>query len=187
MKYSAIILSMFLSCFLLSNATYAQLDDESINVSFSVPEVALIDIEHIGFGILEFTLLPASETGASPAVQQNNTEELWINYSSAIGKYSPSRSIVAQISDGTLPQGLVLYVQASNYSGTGDGILGFSAGKVVLGNEPRQVITGIGSGYTGNGVGNGHLLNFWVDITDMEEVTTIESTDFTILYTLTDD
>lgn len=164
----------------------AQHDEKAINVGFSIPEVALIDIESTGNQTIEFELLPSSETGGSPVIHQTNNQEFWINYSSALGRFSQNRSIVAQVTGGTLPQGLDLYIKAANYSGNGDGYTGISAGKVKIGFDPRPVITGIGSAYTGNGIGNGHRLNFEIDISQMEKITANESIDFTILYTLTD-
>lgn len=180
------IIAVFVLGLLHANTARAQHDEKSINVAFSIPEVALIDIEYLGSQTIEFELLPSAETGGSPVVIQRTNQELWINYSSALGRFSQHRSIVAQVTDGNLPQGLDLYVNAADYSGNGDGHTGMSAGKVKLSTDPRPVVTGIGSAYTGNGIGNGHRLNFEIDISQMEKVMANESIDFTILYTLTD-
>ncbi len=171
---------------LLCKTVHAQYDEESVNVRFSLPEVALIDIEHTGDGTIEFELLPAAETGSSPVIKQTNSQEFWINYSSALGKFSQHRSIVAQVTGGSLPAGLDLYIQATDYAGIGSGQTGNSSGRVMIGNDPRPIVTGIGSGFTGDGIGNGHQLNFEIDISQMEKITASESLDFTILYTLTD-
>lgn len=186
MKNITTILATLLLALLLCQHASAQLDEETVHIGFSLPEVALMDVEYIGNGMIEFELLPASETGGSPVVRQLTSQEFWINYSSALGKFSPDRSIVAQISGGTLPEGLELYIQATDYSGNGDGKTGASVGKVKIGSDPRPIITGIGSAYTGNGIGNGHRLNFEVDISQMEKVSASGAHDFTILYTLTD-
>lgn len=175
-----------IALFLFVGTVSAQHDEERINMRITMPEVALVDIEHIGNGTLEFELLPSSETGGAPVIKQKRNEEMWLNYSSARSKYSQNRSIVAQISTGNLPEGLSLFVHASNYRGTGKGEMGISAGKVLIDSNPRSIITNIGSGYTGNGIGNGHMLSFEVDINLMEKIIAIESTDITILYTLTD-
>nr|WP_319511492.1 hypothetical protein [uncultured Draconibacterium sp.] len=180
------IVTVFMLGGLVHKTASAQHDEKALNVGFSIPEVALIDIEYLGSQTIEFELLPSSETGGSPVIRQRTNQELWINYSSALGRFSQHRSIVAQVTDGSLPQGLDLFVNATEYSGNGDGHTGVSAGKVKIGTDPRPVITGIGSAYTGNGIGNGHRLNFEVDISQMEKVMANESIDFTILYTLTD-
>lgn len=187
MKNLGIVIgTAFLLIVLVSNSVYAQRDEESVNVRFSLPEVALIDIEHTGSGTIEFELLPSAETGSSPVIKQTNNQEFWINYSSALGRFSQHRSIVAQVTGGSLPSGLDLYIRANDYTGIGGGKTGASAGRVMIGNDPRPIVTGIGSGFTGDGIGNGHRLNFEIDISQMEKITANESHDFTILYTLTD-
>ena len=153
---------------------------------FSIPEVAQLDIEFMSTGNLEFEVLPASNVGGAPLIQQSISEELWGNYSSAIRRNGAKRSIEAQIINGTLPKGLSLYVHASSYSGSGRGELGVSTGETVLGTTPNAVIHNIGSCFTGNGMNNGHKLNFVLEITDMDLVNAMEPTEFTILYTISD-
>ncbi|KJF44500.1 hypothetical protein [Draconibacterium sediminis] len=182
---TTIIVALLLGLVLCRNAS-AQFDEKNVHIGFSLPEVALMDVEYIGNGTIEFELLPAAESGGSPVIRQLTSQEFWINYSSALGKFSPDRSIVAQIAGGTVPEGLELYILAADYSGNGEGKTGASAGKVLVGSDPRPIITGIGSAYTGNGIGNGHQLNFEIDISQMEKVSASGSHDFTILYTLTD-
>ncbi|HYQ57415.1 MAG TPA: hypothetical protein VEP89_08695 [Draconibacterium sp.] len=186
MKIITTILATLLLGMVLCRQASAQLDEETVHIGFSLPEVALMDVEYIGNGTIEFELSPSAESGGSPVVRQLTSQEFWINYSSALGKLSPDRSIVAQISGGTLPEGLELYIQANDYSGNGEGKTGASVGKVMVGNDPRPIITGIGSAYTGNGIGNGHRLYFEIDISQMEKVSASGSHDFTIMYTLTD-
>lgn len=186
MKNITTIMATLLMVFVLCRHASAQLDEETVHIGFSLPEVALMDVEYIGNGTIEFELLPSSESGGSPVFRQLTSQEFWINYSSALGKFSPDRSIVAQVSGGSLPEGLELYIQATDYSGTGKGKTGASVGKVMIGSDPRPIITGIGSAFTGNGIGNGHRLNFQVDISQMEKIEAIGSHDFTIMYTLTD-
>ncbi len=161
-------------------------DEERINVGISVPEVALLDIEYRVNSSLEFEVLPSAEAGSAPIVQQTNSEELWINYSSAITNYGQRRSIEAQVAGGVLPEGIALYVEASAYLGTGKGEVGVSAGRTLVGYEPHPIITGIGSCFTGDGINNGHSLAFSLDISNMQKVTAMEPSEFTILYTITD-
>nr|WP_321354384.1 hypothetical protein [uncultured Draconibacterium sp.] len=183
--YFSIVTTLLLELVVCQHAN-AQLDEEIVHIGFSLPEVALVDIEYIGNGTIEFELLPAAESGGAPVVRQLTSREFWINYSSALGRHSRHRSIVAQIVGGTLPEGLELFIQASDYSGNGGGETGMSAGKVLVGSDPRPIITGIGSAFTGDGIGNGHRLSFEIDISQMEKVSAIGAHDFTVMYTLTD-
>ncbi len=186
MKSITTILAALLIGLALCRQASAQFEYEIVHIGFSLPEVALMDVEYIGNGTIEFELLSSAESGGSPVIKQRTNQELWINYSSALGRFSQYRSIVAQVADGNLPQGLDLYVSATDYSGNGDGHIGMSTGRVKLSADPRPIVTGIGSAYTGNGIGNGHRLSFEIDISQMEKVIANESIDFTILYTLTD-
>jgi len=183
---SKIIFLILATHILFNNVARGQGDEERINVGVTIPEVAIMDIEYQTNSSLEFEVLPSAEAGSEPVVQQTNSEKLWINYSSATTTTGSNRSIVAQITDGTLPEGISLYVEASPYSGTGKGETGVSAGKTLIGNAPRPIITSIGSCYTGDGINNGHSLNFSLDINNMEKVTAMEPSEFTILYTITD-
>ena len=180
-----IVLIVF--CFIMLGLKgWAQLNDLRLNLGFSIPEVAQLDVEYTGSGSLDFEVLPSSNVGASPLIRSTSSEELWVNYSSAIRKNGLRRSIEAQIVNGTLPKGMSLYVQASSYTGTGKGEMGVSTGETMLDTKPNAVIDHIGSCFTGNGMNNGHKLNFVLEINDMDEVNAMEPAEFTILYTITD-
>lgn len=164
----------------------AQLNDLRLNLAFSIPEVAQLDVEYRGSGSLDFEVLPSSEVGGSPQIKSTSLEELWVNYSSAIRKNGSRRSIEAQIVNGTLPEGMSLYIQASSFSGIGKGEIGISTGETELEAKPNAIIDNIGSCFTGDGMNNGHKLNFILEITDMDEVNASGPAEFTILYTISD-
>ena len=63
---------------------------------------------------------------------------------------------------------------------------GTSAGKVKISEEPRPIITGIGSCFTGDGVNMGHELTYSVEITDFNKVRSETDKVFTVVYTITD-
>ncbi|HKI87647.1 MAG TPA: hypothetical protein VKA38_01380, partial [Draconibacterium sp.] len=82
--------------------------------------------------------------------------------------------------------GISLYLEASQYTGSGDGKLGHPAGKINLTNQPQPIITGLGSCYTGDGINNGHSLSFSMEISDYSKIHAVDETKFTIMYTITD-
>ena len=125
------------------------------------------------------------ESGELPVLQQSS-DNLWINYSSSLASGQNSRSIVAEISQGALPEGITLYLKASNYSGTGGGNYGHSAGKVSLSSQPKPIITNIGNCFTGDGINNGHLLAFSIEISDYTKIVSVENSSIVVLYTITD-
>lgn len=169
-----------------SNVVFGQLEEGEINVFFSVPEIALIDIEPSIDNSVHFSIVPSAETGESPLIENHTSQTLWLNYSSATTTPENTRSIMAEISQGTIPEGIILYLEASVYSGTGDGATGYPSGKVSINNHAQQIIAGIGSCYTGDGINNGHSITYSIDISDYSKIHSIEHSDFTILYTITD-
>ena len=79
-----------------------------------------------------------------------------------------------------------MYLEASAYSGTGKGQLGQPTEKINLTNQPLPIITGVGNCFTGDGVNNGHLLKFSIEVSDYSKLYAIDETVFTVLYTITD-
>jgi hypothetical protein len=171
---------------LFSTHAFSQWEEGQINVFFSVPEIALVDIESITSNNINFTIIPSNESGGTPEIKESNNESLWINYSSAMKNLKSSRSIVAEISNGNLPEGIQLFLKASDYSGRGKGKLGHPTEKINLSSQPKPIITEIGSCFTGDGVNNGHQLSFSIAVTDYSKMRSTQELDFTVLYTITD-
>ncbi len=171
--------------------TYAQDDNtEAHNVVIGIPEVAILDLESAAGTTI--TLGPTAPTEAGLAVafpSQNNS--IWLNYSSIVGSTTePSRNVTVQITSGTVPSGTTLEVVASADAGSGDGAVGAPAAAVTLSNAAQNIITGIGSAYTGDGVSKGHNLAYTLDLAsgagsyallDFDDSNTLE-----ITYTLSD-
>jgi len=180
------IVFVILGLLFVSGEAFSQWEEGEINVSFSLPPVALVDIEPDVNNSIHFTVLPASESGASPQIRRTTSQALWLNYSSALANPQNTRSIVAEISGGGLPEGVSLNVEASGHKGMGDGEFGQPAGKVELGNQPKAIITNVGNCFTGDGEGNGHQLTFSIEVADYSKISAADETSFTILYTLSD-
>ncbi len=179
------VLILFFTAF-STKPVLAQTDEGQINVYFSIPEIALIDIESNSGNDINFTIMPSNVSGGSVVINETSEEKLWINYSSALANSKTSRSIVAEIAQGDLPEGITLYLKASSYSGSGGGELGQPTSKVQLSAQPLSIITGVGSCFTGDGVNNGHLLTFSVEVEDYSLLKANEQSFFTVLYTITD-
>ncbi len=182
-KYILLFLGAFV--FFINNA-FAQWEEGELNVSFSLPPVALVDIEPDANNSIHFTVLPVAESGASPQIKRTTDQTLWLNYSSALANPQNTRSILAEITGGGLPEGVTLNVEALRYDGTGDGQFGQPAGKVSLSNQPKAIITDVGNCFTGDGVNNGHQLTFSIEVSDYSKITAASESSFTILYTLSD-
>ena len=163
-----------------------QWENGQVSVSFSLPEVALVDVEPDDDNSIQFTILPGTESGEKPEVGNASNNSLWLNYSSALPANLSSRSITAEVSQGVVPPGIQLFLEASHFQGNGRGIRGQSSGKIELTGSPRPVISGIGNCYTGDGINSGHQLTFSIAIDDAAEMGSAGEHNFVILYTLTD-
>jgi hypothetical protein len=170
----------------VSNHAFSQWNESQINVRFSLPEIALIDIEPSSDNSVFFSVDPALESGDEPQINKNSNESLWLNYSSSLQSSTQSRSIVAEIGQGTLPEGIVLYLEVSTFSGLGKGKVGQPTGKILLSTQPKAVLTNIGNCFTGDGINNGHVLSYSIEIADLTNLHASDESNFTILYTISD-
>ncbi|MFZ5429421.1 MAG: hypothetical protein ACOZDD_04245 [Bacteroidota bacterium] len=180
-KISLIIASLIFSV----GMVVAQTSDTNVashSVSVTVPEVALIDVE--GGELVTFVLAAPTEAGEgfeAPASDNN----LWLNMTSIV-EQGKTRNITVQMNN-ALSTALSLKVTATGDAGNGNGSFG-TAGNTLIGTAASDLITGIGSGYTGNGANNGYNLTYELVINesnyaDLYAITqTVEVT-----YTLTDE
>ncbi len=89
-----------------------------------------------------------------------------------------------------LPKGILLKVQAYNTTEGGAGNPGTPTNEVILSNNPSDIITGIGSCYTGQGIENGPFLKYSIEFDKTAEnyaLISSKSYRLDIVYTLTDD
>ncbi len=164
---------------------FSQNESSNINLRFSIPEIAVMDVEP-DFNNIEFSVIASADPGGQPEIEQVSGESVWINYSSAIRNKGNKRAINAQLTNNTLPEGISFYIQASAASPFGSANQGISAGKVQISSEPRPIITGIGSCFTGDGMNMGHELRYVLEITDFNKIESKPDQVFTVLYTITD-
>ena len=114
-----------------------------------------------------------------------------MNYSSILGN-DTSRSVTVAITAGTVPAGLKLTVLASAASADGAGTKGTAllAAHTLTGTA-TNIVSGIGSTYTGDGAEKGHKLTYQLGYatdaaTNYGALDFDNSDDLTITYTLSD-
>lgn len=185
----AISLICAILCSIVTNSAIAQADNsESHQIEIRIQEVALIDLESNAPDFISLTPATPSEAGNEMDFSSAFDQNIWINYSSVTGTSEPLRKVSAYI-EGNVPDGLNLNVTASSYQGNGKGKLGISEGKVELTEQATDIITGIGSCYTGNGVNNGHQLVYSLDLENADSYGKLnfnQSASISVTYTLTD-
>lgn len=125
------------------------------NITFSLPEISLLDLEPAG--TVSMTLSKPNEAGL-PIAPPTTDKSKWINYTSAIQAGGITKNITASIST-TIP-GIDIKLTTSNATGSGAGVLGLPTGEITLSTSAQNIIIGIGGAFTGDGPNNGHQLTF---------------------------
>jgi hypothetical protein len=170
---------LFLFAGLGLKASYGQ---ESAEISVSLPEVALLDLEPRASEVVLEIKAPINAGSIINGAESQNAK--FLNYSSAVGR-EKYRDVFIQIEYGMVPPGLRLSVQASECFG-GMGTLGRPLGKVVLSANPQRIINSIGGAFTGNGAKNGHALSYFLDIVNVAELDFNASNKIGIVFTFID-
>lgn len=180
---------------LSANASFAQ--DSNIathTVAINIAEVALLDLEVAVGSSTAITLAGTAptEAGLPMTFEDANNSDIWINYSSIVGSLTePARNVSVQITDGAVPAGLKLTAVAAADADAGAGAMGVSSAVLTLSTDTQDIITGVGSAYTGDGAGSGHKLTYQLAYatdaaTDYADLDFDNSDILTITYTLSD-
>ncbi|HEY1055842.1 MAG TPA: hypothetical protein VGE24_11925, partial [Emticicia sp.] len=151
-------------------------------------EVALLDIETAGTRNFTITFEAPDDAGDALKSISNNTD-LWLNWTSIVtdgAGTDPSRAIKVKM-NATI-SGLDVKVQPGALSADGEGTKGTIVGSALtLSTTDQDLVTAIGSCYTGNGSSKGSNLTYSFAPTsgsygDLKKT----ATTLTITYTLTD-
>ncbi|MDO9274964.1 MAG: hypothetical protein Q7T92_05350 [Lutibacter sp.] len=161
-NYKNIALFLFLLLFVNLSA---QNNAGGHKVNLKIPEVALINVfSNLAIALGNSTIV---EAGKSINIEDTNNT-VWINYSSIIGSQTqPSRDISIRISEGTIPNGVKLYVKVAKDMGAGAGTMGKTINTTQeLTANPLTIITDIGSAYTGAGANKGSKVQYTLKLSD---------------------
>ncbi|WP_319592026.1 hypothetical protein [uncultured Draconibacterium sp.] len=180
-----------ISCFIFlcvfSVAASAQ-QSAKHELTIDVQEVALLSLQANNGNDISFSAVQPEVAGQQIQIAADQQSELWVNYSSIV-KANQRRKVTATVV-GEIPSGISVIVMASESRGDGHGKLGEPLSWVKLENAPVDIISNIGSCYTGRGTQNGHLLTYKIELNDQADQYAYLSqseTSLQILYTLTDD
>lgn len=149
-------------------------------VTYTLPAMAILDVEGAAPTL---TFAAPTEAGTAIAAVTSNTS--WINYTSIIETASTNK--VSVILTGTaVPAGTTLKVVAATHDGTGNGTYGTPTAVVTLSQTAQDLITTIGSCFTGTGETAGHQLTYtWsVDADKYATVVAAAAADITATYTI---
>jgi hypothetical protein len=168
----------------------AQVDTQTDNhtVTVVVPEVALLDIESAGSKSFSMTFVANGEAGlglTSPAANAS----LWLNYTSVVTAAAPDNVRQINVKLGTAVPGVDIAVTPATPVFTGGTVAsaGTSGAAVTLTAAAQDIVTGIGSVYTGDGVNKGVNVSYGVTAPAAAFAALVAgSTAVVVTYTLTD-
>ena len=175
------IKKILLAALVLSISTvYSQSNTDNHQVSIVIPEIAMLDIESASLNDITLTMVAPGEAGETLADQTDNS--LWLNVTSIVAS-KRTRDISVKINAPIT--GIDLKVVSA--AGTGFGSWGIPQAEVILAAGDKTLVSGIKSGYTGNGYGYGYNLTYTVSPqadTDFGDLVA-DTEDITVTYTLT--
>lgn len=162
----AVLSTSLMPCLALASDTLNQ------NILIAVQNVAQVAIA--GTGDPTFVMDVANVPGGAPTIAKDINDR-YLQYTS-ITPAGETRNIQAQLTS-PAPAGLALRLSTNATSGTGS--VGTAqhttpgSGGVILTTTPLNMVTGIGTGYTGDGATDGLLMNYYLSMTnDFDQVHT---------------
>lgn len=166
--------------FATSNVNAQDTNEASETVTYTLPTMAILDLEGTAPAL---TFIVPTEAGS--AIEEVTSNTSWINYTSIIASGTTNKVSVA-LSGAAVPAGTTLKVVAATHAGSGNGTYGAPTEAVTLSQTAQDLITGVGSCYTGTGNTNGHQLTYtWsVDADKYETVVAAAAADITATYTI---
>lgn len=149
-------------------------------VTYSLPAMKLLAVEGDAPSLTFVT--PAYGAAIADATSSGS----WLNYTSVIDSTITNK--IQVIITGTVPAGTTLKVAAATAT-TGNGTLGSSPAAVTLSTTDQDLITGIGSCYTGAGPNLGANLTYtWsVTPTGYASLRSTAAADINVTYTIAAD
>ena len=173
---------IYIICGFCAISSFGQSQSGSINATFNLYEVAMLDLEPDNSTV---TLsLATNEAGEKAAIVNANNKK-WINFSSAVIGNN-ARSISVKIDGGQVPSGIYLKLSTSNIMGIGKGLRGTPAGILTLNSTPQTIVSNIRGAFTGDGIGNGYERTYNLEIFDYKLLDFNQSATLTITLTLSD-
>lgn len=169
-----------------SGALYAQADGTTAthNITVTIPEVALVDLE--GGTAVTLAFPTPTEAGAAFDVSTVTNNSLWLNYSSIVASAGETSRIVKVKLGSKQTNGLDVRLLAAAQAG-GTGTTGTPSAMLTLTTSDQDLISAIGSCYTGNGTSSGHQLTYSLNINDVAALKhDLDDNAVVVTFTITD-
>jgi len=163
---------------------FAQRNEKDINASFELQEIALLDMKPSNTNVTLALVAPKDSGEKAGIIMANNSK--WLNFTSAIRKGASARNVTVKIDGGNIPKGLLLKLNTAPCQGRGKGVLGNNVHVITLSHRSQSIVQNIGGAYTGNGVGNGYKLTYFLEIQNYNDLDINASETISVSLTLSD-
>ncbi len=176
--FSAVVMMVGISANLMAQDTHEAGDV----FTYELDAMRIMDIEGTAPSL---NLIKPDEAGE--AVPDVSTDLSWINYTSIIDNGATNKITATLGGTGTMPTFTTLKVLAAADASGGDGNVGTASSQLSLTESAQDIITAIGSCWTGTGNTAGHKLTYtWgIDAGEYADAESISSSnDITVLYTI---
>ena len=164
--------------------------EHDVNVSFTVPKTNIIDIASVNGNDITFnpTDIDAIADGMNFSLEN---DELWLNYTVVKSNAFSLKRINVSVTATNFPIGMSLHLKIDPDANLGKGDMGTPVAgytNLIPDAGPVEIISDIGSCFTGNGPSKGHNLHFKLDYdnTYYDELHTNFNTIIILTYTITD-
>ncbi|MCK4406715.1 MAG: hypothetical protein KAV44_03470 [Bacteroidales bacterium] len=159
-KKIVLLISLVVLFFSFSTIVPAQNNNTAeMSITLKIPAIALIDFVVDGSQMITYNYSYSEPNQVEQIITPTTGDKTWLNYSSIV-KSGLTNYITAHISSGSLPADVSLNVLIGADIGAGAGLKGTSIGQIALSTFPQNIITNIGSCYTGRGINKGHQLTY---------------------------
>lgn len=177
----SVYLILMVSLLLLSNIAHAQSNVDSHNITISINEIALIDLNNDD--AMTFAVLPPLLAGNIPRITPQYSISKRLFYTSIIPSLGSTRKVTVK-SDPKLPDGIKLEIAAIPPL-LGMGNCGQSTGYINLSTTEQDILYNIGSCWTGRIIGSILIYKASIDETSFASIFNQTAT-VSVVYTLTD-
>lgn len=140
----------------LSNLALAQESNVTkLPISLAIPAKALLSLQGTDQK-LNFSFI---KDGQKQIISPKSSGKVWLNYSSVVEPGS-TNTICVSLGSNNLPAEVSIKLTVAKDVGAGSGQVGEPSAPIILSEFPQQIISNIGSCYTGKGENAGHLLTY---------------------------
>jgi len=174
------ILAILFAFFIFVSSIFAASDDSIHDITVSVPEIVIMELN----GTSEITLTVTAPTAGNAGnfVTGDSDNSKYLYYTTLVAN-GTTRTITAQLDANFTTGGIGVQLTATPDGGTNEGT---SAGVITLDNTAKVIVNNIGSCATGRGIGQGTQLLYELIITDETALEVGAGDTVTITLTLTD-